>query len=104
MDRQTLLKQLRQKLEDLSGRTAGRNKDDAQEALSLVRGTRHLCRSCTEAYHYERFDVILVETVAWTWQVEALSVQVTQRENELSQQQSELRQTAAQFHQVCTAV
>lgn len=36
LDRQVLLKKLRDTLESLRGRVAGRNRDDAEEAISLV--------------------------------------------------------------------
>jgi hypothetical protein len=36
LDRQVLLKKLRDVLDTLKGRVAGRNKDDAEEAISLV--------------------------------------------------------------------
>lgn len=36
LDRQVLLKKLRDVLDTLKGRVAGRNRDDAEEAISLV--------------------------------------------------------------------
>lgn len=36
LDRQVLLKKLRDVLDTLKGRVAGRNRDDADEAISLV--------------------------------------------------------------------
>jgi hypothetical protein len=36
LDRQVLLKKLRDVLDTLRGRVAGRNRDDAEEAISLV--------------------------------------------------------------------
>lgn len=36
MDRHVLLKKLRDVLESLKGRVAGRNKDDVEEAISMV--------------------------------------------------------------------
>ncbi len=37
LDRQVLLKKLRDVLDTLKGRVAGRNRDDAEEAISLVK-------------------------------------------------------------------
>lgn len=66
LDRQVLLKKLRDVLEALRGRVAGRNKDDAEEAITMV---------------------------------EALAVQLTQREGELLQEKAEVRKLAALFKQ-----
>ncbi|XP_049931687.1 stomatal closure-related actin-binding protein 1 isoform X2 [Nymphaea colorata] len=62
LDRQVLLKKLRDVLESLRGRVAGRNKDDVEEAISMV---------------------------------EALAVQLTQREGELLQEKSEVKMLAS---------
>uniref|UniRef100_A0A804NC19 Stomatal closure-related actin-binding protein 1 n=1 Tax=Zea mays TaxID=4577 RepID=A0A804NC19_MAIZE len=61
LDRQVLLKKLRDVLDTLKGRVAGRNKDDAEEAISLV---------------------------------EALAVQLTQREGELIYEKAEVKKLA----------
>ncbi|ONK78504.1 uncharacterized protein A4U43_C02F19470 [Asparagus officinalis] len=62
LDRHVLLKKLRDVLEALRGRVAGRNKDDADEAISMV---------------------------------EALAVQLTQREGELLHEKAEVKKLAA---------
>uniref|UniRef100_A0A1D1YK67 Stomatal closure-related actin-binding protein 1 n=1 Tax=Anthurium amnicola TaxID=1678845 RepID=A0A1D1YK67_9ARAE len=62
LDRHVLLKKLRDVLELLRGRVAGRNKDDVEEAISMV---------------------------------EALAVQLTQREGELIQEKSEVKKLAS---------
>ncbi|KAJ6807792.1 stomatal closure-related actin-binding protein 1 [Iris pallida] len=67
LDRQVLLKKLRDVLESLRGRVAGRNKDDADEAISMV---------------------------------EALAVQLTQREGELLHEKAEVKKLANFFKQV----
>jgi len=61
LDRQVLLKKLRDVLDTLKGRVAGRNRDDAEEAISLV---------------------------------EALAVQLTQREGELIYEKAEVKKLA----------
>ncbi|KAK1278291.1 hypothetical protein QJS04_geneDACA003286 [Acorus gramineus] len=61
LDRHVLLKKLRDVLESLRGRVAGRNKDDAEEAITMV---------------------------------EALAVQLTQREGELIQENAEVKKLA----------
>jgi hypothetical protein len=43
LDRQVLLKKLRDVLDTLKGRVAGRNRDDADEAISLV---NHFYKYC----------------------------------------------------------
>ncbi|MQL75826.1 hypothetical protein Taro_008219 [Colocasia esculenta] len=62
LDRHVLLKKLRDVLESLKGRVAGRNKDDVEEAISMV---------------------------------EALAVQLTQREGEFLQEKSEVKKLAS---------
>ncbi|KAJ0977983.1 hypothetical protein J5N97_013457 [Dioscorea zingiberensis] len=62
LDRQVLLKKLRDLLESLRGRVAGRNRDDVDEAITMV---------------------------------EALAVQLTQREGELLQEKAEVKKLAA---------
>lgn len=62
LDRHVLLKKLRDVLESLRGRVAGRNKEDADEAISMV---------------------------------EALAVQLTQREGELLHEKAEVKKLAA---------
>ncbi|ERM99102.1 stomatal closure-related actin-binding protein 1 isoform X1 [Amborella trichopoda] len=62
LDKQVLLKKLRDVLESLRGRVAGRNKDDVEEAISMV---------------------------------EALAVQLTQREGELLHEKSEVKKLAS---------
>ena len=62
LDRQVLLKKLRDVLDTLKGRVAGRNRDDADEAISLV---------------------------------EALAVQLTQREGELIYEKAEVKKLAS---------
>ncbi|KAH9315360.1 hypothetical protein KI387_023987 [Taxus chinensis] len=66
LDKQVLLKKLRDVLEALRGRVAGRNKDDVEEAITMV---------------------------------EALTVQLTQREGELLQEKAEVRKLATLFKQ-----
>ncbi|KAG1365495.1 stomatal closure-related actin-binding protein 1 [Cocos nucifera] len=61
LDRHVLLKKLRDVLDQLRGRVAGRNKDDADEAISMV---------------------------------EALAVQLTQREGELFHEKAEVKKLA----------
>ncbi|XP_022752425.1 stomatal closure-related actin-binding protein 1-like isoform X2 [Durio zibethinus] len=61
LEKHVLLKKLRDALESLKGRVAGRNKDDVQEAISMV---------------------------------EALAVQLTQREGELIQEKAEVKKLA----------
>ncbi|KAJ4750943.1 stomatal closure actin-binding-like protein [Rhynchospora pubera] len=61
LDRQVLLKKLRDVLDSLRGRVAGRNRDETEEAISLV---------------------------------EALAVQLTQREGELIHEKAELKKLA----------
>ncbi|KAJ4978931.1 hypothetical protein NE237_009711 [Protea cynaroides] len=61
LEKHVLLKKLRDALESLRGRVAGRNKDDVEEAISMV---------------------------------EALAVQLTQREGELIQEKSEVKKLA----------
>lgn len=61
LEKHVLLKKLRDALESLKGRVAGRNKDDVEEAISMV---------------------------------EALAVQLTQREGELIQEKSEVKKLA----------
>ncbi|KAE8037324.1 hypothetical protein FH972_009919 [Carpinus fangiana] len=61
LEKHVLLKKLRDALESLKGRVAGRNKDDVEEAISMV---------------------------------EALAVQLTQREGELIQEKAEVKKLA----------
>nr|XP_048325060.1 stomatal closure-related actin-binding protein 1 [Ziziphus jujuba var. spinosa]XP_048325061.1 stomatal closure-related actin-binding protein 1 [Ziziphus jujuba var. spinosa] len=61
LEKHVLLKKLRDALESLKGRVAGRNKDDIEEAIAMV---------------------------------EALAVQLTQREGELMQEKSEVKKLA----------
>ncbi|XP_050282987.1 stomatal closure-related actin-binding protein 1-like [Quercus robur] len=61
LEKHVLLKKLRDALESLKGRVAGRNKDDVEEAICMV---------------------------------EALAVQLTQREGELIQEKSEVKKLA----------
>ncbi|XP_004291720.1 PREDICTED: uncharacterized protein LOC101300025 [Fragaria vesca subsp. vesca] len=61
LEKHVLLKKLRDALESLKGRVAGRNKDDVEEAISMV---------------------------------EALAVQLTQREGELMQEKAEVKKLA----------
>lgn len=61
LEKHVLLKKLRDALESLRGRVAGRNKDDVEEAIAMV---------------------------------EALAVQLTQREGELMQEKSEVKKLA----------
>ncbi|KAK9999381.1 hypothetical protein SO802_018984 [Lithocarpus litseifolius] len=61
LEKHVLLKKLRDALESLKGRVAGRNKDDVQEAICMV---------------------------------EALAVQLTQREGELIQEKAEVKKLA----------
>ncbi|XVE79040.1 hypothetical protein DITRI_Ditri14bG0026000 [Diplodiscus trichospermus] len=61
LEKHVLLKKLRDALESLKGRVAGRNKDDVEEAISMV---------------------------------EALAVQLTQREGELIQEKEEVKKLA----------
>ncbi|KAF5471076.1 hypothetical protein F2P56_011549 [Juglans regia] len=61
LEKHVLLKKLRDALESLKGRVAGRNKDDVEEAISMV---------------------------------EALAVQLTQREGELLQEKAEVKKLA----------
>ncbi|KAG6792949.1 hypothetical protein POTOM_002115 [Populus tomentosa] len=61
LEKHVLLKKLRDALESLKGRVAGRNKDDVEEAIAMV---------------------------------EALAVQLTQREGELIQEKSEVKKLA----------
>ncbi|XVF69448.1 hypothetical protein PTKIN_Ptkin11bG0082700 [Pterospermum kingtungense] len=62
LEKHVLLKKLRDALESLKGRVAGRNKDDVEEAISMV---------------------------------EALAVQLTQREGELIQEKTEVKKLAS---------
>ncbi|XP_077218920.1 plectin-like protein [Tasmannia lanceolata] len=66
LDRHVILKKLRDVLEILRGRVAGRNKDDVEEAISMV---------------------------------EALAVQLTQREGELFHEKAEVKKLANFFKQ-----
>lgn len=66
LDRHVLLKKLRDVLESLRGRVAGRNMEDADEAISMV---------------------------------EALAVQLSQREGELLHEKAEVKKQAAFFKQ-----
>ena len=61
LEKHVLLKKLRDALESLKGRVAGRNKDDVEEAIAIV---------------------------------EALAVQLTQREGELIQEKAEVKKLA----------
>ncbi|KAI3775943.1 hypothetical protein L1987_45703 [Smallanthus sonchifolius] len=61
LEKHVLLKKLRDALESLSGRVVGKNKDDVEEAISMV---------------------------------EALAVQLTQREGELIQEKAEVKKLA----------
>ncbi|KAG8660236.1 stomatal closure-related actin-binding protein 1 [Manihot esculenta] len=61
LEKHVLLKKLRDALESLRGRVAGRNKDDVEEAIAMV---------------------------------EALAVQLTQREGELTQEKAEVKKLA----------
>ncbi|PQQ04968.1 stomatal closure-related actin-binding protein 1 [Prunus yedoensis var. nudiflora] len=61
LEKHVLLKKLRDALESLKGRVAGRNKDDVEDAISMV---------------------------------EALAVQLTQREGELMQEKAEVKKLA----------
>ncbi|XVF19434.1 hypothetical protein REPUB_Repub11eG0110600 [Reevesia pubescens] len=61
LEKHVLLKKLRDSLESLKGRVAGRNKDDVEEAIAMV---------------------------------EALAVQLTQREGELIQEKAEVKKLA----------
>ncbi|CAI9106200.1 OLC1v1005293C7 [Oldenlandia corymbosa var. corymbosa] len=61
LEKHVLLKNLRDALESLKGRVAGKNKDDVEEAIAMV---------------------------------EALAVQLTQREGELSQEKAEVKKLA----------
>ncbi|KAJ0083581.1 hypothetical protein Patl1_30097 [Pistacia atlantica] len=61
LEKHVLLKKLRDALESLKGRVAGRNKDDVEEAIAMV---------------------------------EALAVQLTQREGELIQEKAEVKKLA----------
>ncbi|MBA0713088.1 hypothetical protein Golax_012139 [Gossypium laxum] len=61
LEKHVLLKKLRDALESLKGRVAGRNKDDVEEAIAMV---------------------------------EALAVQLTQREGELIQEKTEVKKLA----------
>ncbi|XP_021900996.1 stomatal closure-related actin-binding protein 1 [Carica papaya] len=62
LEKHVLLKKLRDALESLKGRVAGRNKDDVEEAIAMV---------------------------------EALAVQLTQREGELIQEKAEVKKLAS---------
>ncbi|MBA0658142.1 hypothetical protein Goklo_010375 [Gossypium klotzschianum] len=65
LEKHVLLKKLRDALESLKGRVAGRNKDDVEEAIAMV--------------------ILLVE---------ALAIQLTQREGELLQEKTEVKKLA----------
>ncbi|WVZ68476.1 hypothetical protein U9M48_017411 [Paspalum notatum var. saurae] len=76
LDRQVLLKKLRDVLDTLKGRVAGRNRDDAEEAISLV-----------NLFAYKIPDLPI--------SVEALAVQLTQREGELIYEKAEVKKLAS---------
>ncbi|KAL2946850.1 hypothetical protein AAZX31_20G039300 [Glycine max] len=65
LEKHVLLKKLRDALQSLKGRVAGRNKDDVAEAIAML--------------------------IWCILQVEALAVQLTQREGELIQEKSEVK-------------
>jgi gamma-glutamyl phosphate reductase len=67
LEKHVLLKKLRDALESLRGRVAGRNKDDVEEAIAMV---------------------------------EALAVQLTQREGELFIEKAEVKKLASFLKQV----
>ncbi|OMO72806.1 hypothetical protein COLO4_27455 [Corchorus olitorius] len=67
LEKHVLLKKLRDALESLKGRVAGRNKDDVEDAIAMV---------------------------------EALAVQLTQREGELIQEKAEVKKLANFLKQV----
>ncbi|KAI8525951.1 hypothetical protein RHMOL_Rhmol13G0270400 [Rhododendron molle] len=77
-EKHVLLKKLRDALEALRGRVAGKNKDDVEEAVAMERG------GAVEASN----------KVEMTEKVEALAVQLTQREGELIQEKEEVKKLA----------
>ncbi|KAG4113443.1 hypothetical protein ERO13_D13G224100v2 [Gossypium hirsutum] len=81
LEKHVLLKKLRDALESLKGRVAGRNKDDVVEAIAMIG-----CQLSSEAKM--TFELWLLI------QVEALAVQLTQREGELIQEKAEVKKLA----------
>ncbi|MBA0807145.1 hypothetical protein Gohar_022969 [Gossypium harknessii] len=69
LEKHVLLKKLRDALESLKGRVAGRNKDDVEEAIAMV-------------------------SLLVCFSVEALAIQLTQREGELLQEKTEVKKLA----------
>ncbi|CAB4308918.1 unnamed protein product [Prunus armeniaca] len=135
LEKHVLLKKLRDALESLKGRVAGRNKDDVEDAISMdsfflclvhgwisspllddvlyfcsetVRSDKQMC-SLDPVFQspqppwliqprLEFRDLVKISTVldvAMNWnKVEALAVQLTQREGELMQEKAEVKKLA----------
>ncbi|KAK6164069.1 hypothetical protein DH2020_000933 [Rehmannia glutinosa] len=79
LEKHVLLKKLRDALESLRGRVAGTNKDDVEEAIAMVGYSPYLQ---------------LMPSVG-LFIVEALAVQLTQREGELIQEKAEVKKLAS---------
>ncbi|KAJ6299334.1 hypothetical protein OIU76_020330 [Salix suchowensis] len=79
LEKHVLLKKLRDALESLKGRVAGRNKDDVEEAIAMVGVTSLLLLSNL----FQKSD-----------SVEALAVQLSLREGELIQEKAEVKKLA----------
>ncbi|PPR94903.1 hypothetical protein GOBAR_AA25774 [Gossypium barbadense] len=77
LEKHVLLKKLRDALEYLKGRVAGRNKDDVEEAIAMC-------------IWMENFKILK----KFEFKVEALAVQLTQREGELLQEKTEVKKLA----------
>ncbi|RYR11440.1 hypothetical protein Ahy_B04g068964 isoform A [Arachis hypogaea] len=78
LEKHVLLKKLRDALESLKGRVAGRNKEDVEEAISMFGAqASDITTGSGEGLHPK--------------DVEALAVQLTQREGELIQEKAEVK-------------
>ncbi|KAK1360771.1 hypothetical protein POM88_045245 [Heracleum sosnowskyi] len=91
LEKHVLLKNLRDALESLRGRVVGRNKDDVEEAISM------LVQCYTQVSILYKL-VFLLEMP--DGQVEGLAVHLTQREGELIQEKTEVKKLANFLKQV----
>ncbi|KAK1393774.1 hypothetical protein POM88_012830 [Heracleum sosnowskyi] len=91
LEKHVLIKNLRDALESLRGRVVGINKDDVEEAISM------LVQCYTQVSILYKL-VFLLEMP--DGQVEALAVHLTQREGELIQEKTEVKKLANFMKQV----
>ncbi|CAN0905226.1 Stomatal closure-related actin-binding protein 1 [Linum grandiflorum] len=91
LEKHVLLKKLRDALEALRGRVAGRNKDDVEEAIAMV--------SRVDFFRFSLIFCFLPCEMTYIFDngqlVEALAVQLTEREGELIQEKAEVKKLAS---------